>query len=64
VIHEDGRSLVRDSQTFGVLDQPEVRTKAFAWLLERVNTFVSVMRPRVRSAAADFRIIAERRTRQ
>jgi hypothetical protein len=33
VIHEDGRSLVRDSQIFGVLDQPEVRAKAFAWLV-------------------------------
>ena len=64
VIYENGRSLVRDSQTFGGLDDPEVRAKAFAWLVERVNTFVSVMRPRVRSAAADFQLTAERGTRQ
>jgi hypothetical protein len=54
VIEENGRSLIRDSHIFGRLDEPEVRRKAFAWLAERVNTFVNVMRPRVRSAAADF----------
>ena len=54
VIEENGRSVIRDSHIFGGLDQPEVRRKAFAWLAERVNTFVNVMRPRVRSAAADF----------
>lgn len=55
VVEENGRSLIRDSHIFGGLDQPEVRKKAFAWLAERVNTFVNVMRPRVRSAASDFR---------
>ena len=55
VIEENGRSLIRDSHIFAGLDQPEVRRKAFAWLAERVNTFVNVMRPRVRSAAADFK---------
>ena len=55
VTEENGRSLIRDSHIFGGLDQPEVRKKAFAWLAERVNTFVNVLRPRVRSAAADFR---------
>jgi hypothetical protein len=54
VIEESGRSLIRDSHIFGGLDQAEVRKKAFAWLAERVNTFVNVLRPRVRSAAADF----------
>jgi len=54
VIEENGRSPIRDSHIFGGLDQPEVRKKAFAWLAERVNTFVNVLRPRVRSAAADF----------
>jgi len=28
--------------------------KAFNWLRERTNTFVTVMRPRVRSAVADY----------
>jgi hypothetical protein len=62
VIEENGRSLIRDSHIFGDLDQPEVRRKAFAWLAERVNTFVNVMRPRVRSAAVDFQSRAEQGT--
>ena len=38
----------------GSLEQPEVRKKAFSWLAERVNNFVNVLRPRMRSAAADY----------
>ena len=38
----------------GPLEEPEVRKRAFSWLAERVNTFVNVLRPRVRSAAADY----------
>jgi hypothetical protein len=60
VIEEDGRPRIIDKRTFGRLDQSEVRKKAFAWLAERVNTFVNVMRPRVRSAAADFQSRGER----
>jgi hypothetical protein len=36
------------------LEQPEERKKAFCWLAERVNTFVNVLRPRMRSLAADY----------
>ena len=36
------------------LEQQEVRKKAFSWLAERVNTFVNVLRPRMRSLAADY----------
>jgi len=43
-----------DSFKAGPLDRPEVRKVAFTWLAERVNTFVNVMRPRVRSAVADY----------
>ncbi|HMD64017.1 MAG TPA: hypothetical protein VKF83_08605 [Stellaceae bacterium] len=43
-----------DSLEVGSLEQPEVREKAFSWLAERVNTFVNVLRPRMRSAAADY----------
>ena len=43
-----------DSLEVGSLEQPEVRKKAFSWLAERVNTFVNVLRPRMRSAAADY----------
>lgn len=50
----DGRPTIIDSLTVGPLDQPEPRKKAFSWLAERVNTFVNVVRARVRSAAADY----------
>jgi hypothetical protein len=49
----DGRTTVTASLPVGPLYQVEVRERAFAWLVERVNTFVNVMRPRMRSAAAD-----------
>jgi len=43
-----------DSLTVASLDETEVRKKAFSWLAERVKTFVNVLRPRIRSAAADY----------
>lgn len=49
-----GRPRIVDLRKVGPLNQPEVRKLAFAWLAERVNTFVDVLRPRVRSAAADY----------
>jgi hypothetical protein len=55
VTEEGGRPVILDCRKFGPLDHPEVRSKAFAWLAERVNTFVNVLRPRVRSAARDFK---------
>jgi hypothetical protein len=36
------------------LDQKDERPRVFSWLAERVNTFVRVLRPRIRSAAADY----------
>lgn len=48
------RETILDMLIVGSLDQSDVRKKAFFWLAERVNTFVNVMRPRVRSAAADY----------
>jgi hypothetical protein len=51
----DGRPTIIDLRIVGRLDQAEVRKPAFSWLAERVNAFVNVMRPRVRSVAADFR---------
>jgi hypothetical protein len=50
----DSRDSIIDWLEVGSLDQPEVRKKAFSWLAERVNTFVNVLRPRMRSAAADY----------
>ena len=43
-----------DSLQVESLEQLEERKKAFSWLAERVNTFVNVLRPRMRSAAADY----------
>jgi hypothetical protein len=48
------RDSIIDSLTVGSLDQPDVRKKALSWLAERVNTFVNVLRPRMRSLAADY----------
>lgn len=50
----DGRPTVANSLSVGSLAQAEVRERAFAWLAERVNTFVNAIRPRLRSAAADY----------
>lgn len=50
----DGRPRIISFQTFGPLDQPEARRQAFTWLAARTNDFVNVMRPRVRSAVADY----------
>jgi hypothetical protein len=50
----DGRPRMGDALRPGPLDRPEVRAQAFAWLAERTNTFINVLRPRVRSAAIDY----------
>jgi hypothetical protein len=49
-----GVDTIIDSLRVESLEHPEARKKAFSWLAERVNTFVNVLRPRVRSAAADY----------
>jgi hypothetical protein len=48
------RDTIIDSFRAGSLHQPEMREKAFSWLADRVNTFVNVLRPRMRSAEADY----------
>jgi hypothetical protein len=48
-----------DSLQVESLEKPEDRKKAFSWLAERVNTFVNVLRPRMRSAAADYQSSGE-----
>jgi hypothetical protein len=53
-VEEKGRRSIRDCRTFGDLDDPKARDAAFAWLSERVNTFVNVLRPLVRSVVADY----------
>jgi hypothetical protein len=54
VIDRNGRETIADSRTFPDMHLPEVKTEAFRWLAERVNSFVNVTRPRVRSAAIDY----------
>jgi hypothetical protein len=51
---KDGRPRIVDSRVVGSLINPDIRKEAFAWLAERVNVFVSVLRPLVRSAVADY----------
>lgn len=51
---DDGRWSIADSLTVGPLDQADERAKAFEWLGRRVNAFVNVLRPRIRSATADY----------
>lgn len=50
-----GRPKVSDHRSFTDLENPAQRALAFAWLAERVNTFVNVLRPLVRSAVDDYR---------
>lgn len=52
---KEGRPLIKDVLMAGRLDDPQVRAEAFEWLAERTNTFINVLRPRVRSAAVDDR---------
>ena len=49
-----GRPRIIDAQVFANLDTPDARQQAFEWLGDRVNTFIDVLRPRVRSAATDY----------
>jgi hypothetical protein len=52
---KDGRPRIGDMYRSGSLEDPEIRDRAFSWLAERTNTFINVLRPRVRSAVADQR---------
>ncbi|MBN3761005.1 DUF4268 domain-containing protein [Burkholderia sp. Ac-20365] len=50
----DGRTSIHDRRSFPNTDAPEIREQIYEWLAERTNAFVNVLRPRVRSAVADF----------
>lgn len=54
VIDRNGRQTIIDSRYFEDLLTADGKAEAFRWLSERVNSFVNVMRPRVRSASQDF----------
>lgn len=49
-----GRPRIGELASFGTLTDAENKRRAFEWLGERLNAYVNVMRPRVRSAVADF----------
>ena len=59
LVDKDGRPRIVDSLRVGPLTQSDVRERGFSWLAERVNTFVNVLRPRMRSAAAEYRAKSE-----
>lgn len=54
LVDKGGRSTISDQREFTKLEMEEGKEEAFRWLAERVNTFVNVLRPRVRSAALDY----------
>jgi hypothetical protein len=59
LVDKDGRPRIVDSLRVGPLTQSDVRERGFVWLAERVNTFVNVLRPRIRSAAAEYKAKSE-----
>lgn len=54
---KNGQRRLAEFRKFGDISDSGVRASAFAWLGERVNTFVNVLRPRVRSAVADREVV-------
>lgn len=48
------RTLLQDSLRTGPWTDPAEKAKALAWLRRRTNEFLNVLRPRVRTAAADL----------
>lgn len=48
------RPRIQDYLQLSSLEDPADREKAFIWLADRTNDFVNVLRPRVRSAVADY----------
>ena len=50
------RPRIEDYLQLSSLDNPAERERAFVWLANRTNNFVNVLRPRVRSAVADYAV--------
>lgn len=50
IIERNGKRALAEKQHFGNLSDPSVRRTAFIWLAERVNTYINVLRPAIRSA--------------
>jgi hypothetical protein len=49
-----GLRIFSEERRFGDLTDPAIRSEAIRWLAERTNTFVNVLRPAIRAAAADL----------
>jgi hypothetical protein len=50
------RTLIQDDLRTGSWMEADQRQKAFAWLRNRTNDFLNVLRPRIRAAAADLQM--------
>ena len=53
-----GRELIQDDFQTGPWTQPDEKARALAWLRSRTNHFLNVLRPRIRTAAADLNLEA------
>ena len=53
-VDRNGRSLISDSHRTGPWTVPAEREQALQWLRDRTNDFVNVLRPRIKSIAADL----------
>lgn len=54
VSFESDRPDISDKLAVGDLESPAGRSEAISWLRERTNTFVNVLRPRIRSALREI----------
>jgi hypothetical protein len=57
---KNGRPRIADVASFGPLADLAARERAIGWLRDRINTFVNVLRPRIRLAMDDYKIEGER----
>ncbi len=53
-VDRNERRLIRDEFRTGAWTNPTEKDRALAWLRERTNDFVNVLRPRVKAAVADL----------
>lgn len=53
-VDRNERRLIEDSLRTGPWTNPVEKDRALSWLRERTNTFVNILRPRVKSAVADL----------
>lgn len=59
LIERKGLPTIAVSRTFGDLGNASNRAHALSWLAERVNAFVNICRPRIRSFVADHQAVLD-----